>query len=145
MDTPASSPAAPRVRVGTAVLTTAIVVLALASAYIHSTLGDLLFVLNAGGYVILTVAFVVGAVSRHPLVVRFSWLPRVALLGYATASIVAWLIMGGFYWLGYLTKAIELTLVVLLIVDIYRAHGGPRGLIDQAVTSVRDTVASIRG
>jgi hypothetical protein len=136
---------ASRGRVWPVILTTAIVVLALTSSYIHFTLGEPIFLLNAAGYVVLVVAYVVAAVSSHPLVVRFNWLPRVALLGYAMASIVAWLIMGGFYTLGYITKAIEFALIALLVVDIYRVYGGPRGLTSQAVASVRDTVTSIRG
>jgi hypothetical protein len=52
--------------------------------------------------------------------------------------------MGGFYWLGYLTKGVELALIVLLIVDIYRVYGGAAGLVRHAVASLRWTVAWIR-
>lgn len=136
---------ATRRHLGAAALTAGIVALALTSAYIHFTLGGPLFTMNALGYLVLAAAIVVGAVSTHRFVVRFSWLPRVALIGYAAASIVAWLLMGGFYWLGYLTKGIEVALIGLLIVDLYRVYGGLAGLVRHVVASVRWTVASIRG
>ncbi|RPH35872.1 MAG: hypothetical protein EHM90_03280 [Chloroflexi bacterium] len=125
-------------------LTSAIVVLALVAGAIHLSLGAPIFILNALGYFALVAAYLVAAAVSHPLVVRFRWLPRVALLAYAAASIVAWLLIGGFYWLGYLTKGIELTLILLLIVDIYRVHGGVRGLLGQATDSMRWAVAKIR-
>jgi hypothetical protein len=126
------------------VLTAAIVVLALVAGAIHLSLGAPIFVLNALGYFALVAAYLIAATVSHPLVVRFSWLPRVALLAYAATSIVAWMVMGGFYWLGYLTKALELTLIVLLVVDIYRVHGGVRALLAQVGDSVRWAVATIR-
>jgi hypothetical protein len=125
-------------------LTAAIVVLALVAGAIHLSLGAPIFVLNALGYFALVAAYLIAATVSHPLVVRFSWLPRVALLAYAAASIAAWLVMGGFYWLGYLTKAIELTLIVLLVVDMYRVYGGVRGLLAQVGDSVRWAIATIR-
>jgi len=125
-------------------LTIGIVALALIAGAIHWSLGGLMFSLNALGYFALAAAFLVGATVTHPLVVRFSWLPRIALIGYAAVSIVAWMVIGGFYWLGYLTKALEVALIVLVIVDIYRVHGGLRGVVRQAVDSVRWTVGQIR-
>ena len=127
-----------------AALTAAIVVLAVVAGAIHLSLGGMLFTLNALGYLGLAAAYLVAAVISHPLVVRFKWLPRLALSGYAATSIVAWMVIGGFYWLGYLTKGIELTLIVLLIVDIYRVHGGVGGLLGQATDSMRWAVAKFR-
>ena len=54
------------------------------------------------------------------------------------------MVIGGFYWLGYLTKGIELTLIVLVLVDIYRVYGGMTNLVRQAVESVRWAVAAVR-
>jgi hypothetical protein len=45
----------------------------------------------------------------------------------------------------YVTKGVEVALIVLVILDIYRVYGGVRGLVRQAVASLRWTVASIRG
>ena len=126
------------------VLTGAIVILSLTSAAIHLSLGALLFTLNALGYTVLAVAVAVSAVSTHPLVVRFRWLPRVALIGYALASIVAWMVVGGFYALGYFTKAVELVLIALVVIDLYRLYGGPGGLVQQVKESVAETATSLR-
>jgi len=131
-------------RARAAALTTSILALTLVTGAIHLSLGGLLFTLNALGYFGLAAVFVVGAAISHPLVVRFSWLPRVALIGYAAASIVAWLVLGGFYSLGYFTKAVELALIVLVILDIYRVYGGVVGLIRHTVASVQWTVTWIR-
>ncbi|MEX0631176.1 MAG: hypothetical protein WEE67_09490 [Chloroflexota bacterium] len=136
---------APRTdRLRAAALTTGIVALTLVTGAIHVSLGGMLFTLNGLGYFALAAAFVVGAAISHPLVVRFSWLPRVALIGYAAASIMAWLVLGGFYSLGYFTKAVELALIVLVILDIHRVFGGAAGVVRQAVASVRWAVASVR-
>jgi len=140
-----SATAAPRThRARAAALTTSIVALTLVTGAIHLSLGGLMFTLNGLGYFALAGAFVVGAAISHPLVVRFSWLPRVALIGYALASIGAWMVMGGRYDLAYVTKGVEVALIVLVILDIYRVYGGPVGLVRQAVASVRWMVASIR-
>lgn len=137
--------AAPRTqRARAAALTTSIVALTLVTGAIHLSLGGMLFTLNGLGYFALAAAFVVGAAISHPLVVRFSWLPRVALIGYAAASIGAWLVMGGYYMLAYITKAVEVALIVLLIVDIYRVYGGLNGLVQQAVGSLRWLISLVR-
>jgi len=140
-----SATAAPRTnRARTAALTTSIVALTLVTGAIHLSLGGLLFTLNGLGYFALAAAFVVGAAISHPLVVRFSWLPRVALIGYAAASIGAWMVMGGRYDLAYVTKGVEVALIVLVILDMYRVYGGVAGLVRHAGASMRWTVASIR-
>ena len=61
-----------------ALLTAAIVGLTLATAYIHLTLGGLLFTLNALGYFTAAVAMVVPLA----LAVRFRWFVRLGLMGY---------------------------------------------------------------
>jgi len=126
------------------VLTTAIVVLTLSTAYIHSTLGGMLLTLNAIGYTLLAVAIVIGASVTWPIVVRFSWLPRVGLFGFALATILGWVMMGGRYDLAYMTKGIELGVLALLVVDSFRVYGGPAGLVSEAITSIQDALASIR-
>ena len=137
---------APRTsRARAAALTASIVALTLVTGAIHLSLGGMMFTLNALGYFALAAAFVVGAAISHPLVVRFSWVPRVALIGYAAFSIVAWLVMGGYYMLAYVTKGVEVALIGLLIVDIYRVYGGPTGLVRQAIASIRWAVTLIRG
>jgi hypothetical protein len=127
-----------------ALLTVAIIALTLSTAYIHSTLGGMLFTLNAIGYALLAAAILVGAAATWPIVVRFSWLPRVGLFGFALATIVGWMVMGPRYDLAYIAKGIEVGLLVLLVIDSYRVYGGPAGLVTEAVASLQDTLAAIR-
>lgn len=98
-----------------------IVVLTLATAYIHFTLGDLMFLANAAGYLVLALAMI----APLPIASRYRWLVRAALLLFAAATIGGWLMFGGRYWLGYLAKAIELALIGLLAVEMMRYDGGP--------------------
>ena len=59
-----------------------IVALTLGTAYIHSTLGGLLFTLNAIGYVVAAIAMIVPI----SLAVRFRWVVRLGLIGYAATD-----------------------------------------------------------
>ena len=119
-----------------ALLTTAIVGLTLATAYIHLTLGGLLFTLNGLGYVGLAGLIVIGAAAPIALVERFSWFPRVALGGYAAMTIAGYLVMGPYFTLGFIAKGIEAALIVLLVVDVVRVYGSPFGLIRAALASI---------
>jgi hypothetical protein len=125
-----------RTRATGAVLTAAIVGLTLATAYIHSTLGGLLFTLNALGYLGLAALIVIGAAAPVAIVERFSWFPRLALIGYTAMTIAGYLVMGPYFTLGFIAKGIELTLVTLLVVDIIRVYGSPMGLVRSALDSV---------
>jgi hypothetical protein len=119
-----------------AVLTAAIVGLTLATGYIHFTLGGVLFTLNALGYAGLAAIYVVGAMAPMPIIEKFSWFPRMALIGYAATTIVGYLVMGPYFTLGWIAKGIEVALIVLVAVDILRVYGSPMGLIRAAVTSL---------
>ena len=125
-----------RSRATGAVLTAAIVGLTLATAYIHSTLGGLLFTLNALGYLGLAGLVVIGAVAPVASVERFSWFPRVALIGYTAMTIAGYLVMGPYFTLGFIAKGIEVALVVLLVADVMRVYGSPAGLVRTALGSV---------
>lgn len=129
-------PQSKRTRAAGAVLTTAIVGLTLATAYIHSTLGGLLFTLNALGYLGLAALIVIGAAAPSPVVKRFSWFPRLALLGYTAMTIAGYLVMGPYFTLGFIAKGIEVTLVTLLVIDIIRVYGSPMGMVRSALASV---------
>src|SRR5690348_5335423 len=61
-----------RSRAAGVVVTTAIVGLTLATAYIHLGLGGLLFTLNGLGYAGLAALIVIGAAAPMPIVKRFS-------------------------------------------------------------------------
>lgn len=118
------------------VLTAAIVGLTLATAYIHSTLGGLLFTLNALGYLGLAGLIVIGAAAPIAIVERFSWFPRLALMGYTAMTIAGYLVMGPYFTLGFIAKGIELALITLLVVDVLRVYGSPMGFIRTALESV---------
>jgi hypothetical protein len=79
---------------------------------------------------------VVGAAAPHPLIARFSWLPRLGLMGYAATTIVGWAIMGPYFSLAYIAKAIEVGLITLLVVDSIRVYGSPVAMVRYAFASV---------
>jgi hypothetical protein len=103
------------------VVRAAIVGLALATGYIHFTLGGLLFTLNAFGYAVAAVAMI----APLALAVRFRWIVRVGLIGYAATAIVAWAVMGPYFTTAYIAKAIEIALIALIAIDFARHDGNP--------------------
>ena len=103
------------------VIRAAIVGLVLGTAYIHSTLGGLLFTLNAAGYLVAALAII----APIALASRFRWFIRIGLAGYALTAIVAWAIMGPYYSTAYIAKGIEIALIALLVVDFVRFDGNP--------------------
>jgi hypothetical protein len=98
-----------------------IVGLVVATGYIHFTLGGLLFTLNATGYAVAAVAIVIPLA----LAVRFRWVVRIGLAGYAATAIVAWAIMGPYFTTAYIAKAVEVALIVTLAIDFARHDGSP--------------------
>ncbi len=118
----------------------AIVALTLSTAYIHSTLGGLLFTLNALGYVVAAVAIVIPLA----LAVRFRWVVRLGLMGYAATAIVAWAIQGPYYSTAYIAKGIEVALIVVLAVDFARHDGNPVNVIRRELAAFT-TLVTRRG
>ena len=117
-----------------------IVVLALSTAYIHSTLGGLLFTLNALGYVTAAVAMVIPLA----LAVRFRWVVRLGLIGYAATTIVGWAIQGPYFETAYVAKAIEVALIVLVAVDFARMDGNPVSVVKRELASFQALVSGRR-
>jgi hypothetical protein len=128
-----------------AALAIGIVGLALTTGYVHFGLGGLLFTLNAIGYAALAAAYLVGAAAPHPLIARFSWLPRILLIGYAAFTIAAWAIQGPFFPLAYFAKGVEVTLISLIVIDVFRVYGGPIAMARQAIASVQSPFGGDRG
>lgn len=120
-------------------LTAAIVGLTLMTAYIHFSLGGVLFTLNALGYVGLAAALLVGAIPS-PFVGRFSWLPRVGLAAFTAVTIAAYLVIGPYFGLGWIAKGVEVGILVLLTIDVLRVYGSPAGLARAALATL-DTEA----
>jgi len=117
-----SNPSAARsIRAADVALRAAIVGLTLSTAYIHFTLGGLLFLANAAGYTTLAVAMI----APVAIASRLRWLIRPALAGFAATTIVGYLIMGPYFTLGFIAKGIEATLIALLVIEMIRFDGGP--------------------
>jgi hypothetical protein len=123
------------------VLVAGTVILTLATAYIHSTLGGLMFTLNAIGYAVLALAVIVPI----PLFARFRWLIRLALLAFVLATIGGWMMFGARYDVAYLSKAIEIVLIGFLVVSIYRFDGGISGVIAHLRALPGDLSSLFRG
>jgi hypothetical protein len=117
-----------------------VVALALATAYIHLTLGGLLFLANAAGYAALAVAMVVPGQLGG-----IRWIVRLALLGFTVTTIVAWVLVGPRFPLAYLDKAIEVALVGLLTLEIQRIDGGPVGVVRKARRCVAQLAGALDG
>jgi hypothetical protein len=107
------------------VIRIAIVGLTLGTAYIHSTLGGLLFTLNAVGYVVAAAAIIIPL----GLAIRFRWFVRLGLVGYAATAIAAWAVQGPYYTTAYIAKGIEIVLITLLVVDFARMDGNPINVV----------------
>jgi hypothetical protein len=121
----ATRPASRSFSAGDAVIRVAIVALVLGTAYIHSTLGGLLFSLNAAGYVVAAIAMI----APLALASRFRWIIRAGLIGYALTTIIGWAIEGPYSSTAYLAKAIEVALIALVAVDFVRFDGNPVALV----------------
>jgi hypothetical protein len=103
-----------------ALLRLSIVALTLATAQIHLTLGGMLFTLNAIGYATLAAAMVLPGPFA-----QIRWLTRYALIGFAATTILGWLAFGARFDLAYLSKAIEVALIGLLLIESWVVDGGP--------------------
>lgn len=117
-----------------------IVALALSTAYIHSTLGGLLFTLNALGYVTAAVAIAVPLA----VAVRFRWVVRLGLIAYAMTTIIGWAIQGPYFTTAYIAKAIEVALIVLVAVDFARMDGNPVAVVKRELAAFTGLVTRRR-
>ena len=117
----------------------AIVALTLATAYIHATLGGLLFTLNAIGYTALALAMILpGPIGRA------RWLVRLALIGFTVATIAGWLAFGARFQLAYLDKAIEVGLVLATVVDLWHTDGNPLAIARRIRRLPSNVLAGLR-
>lgn len=110
-------------------LRVAIVALALASAWVHTTLGSLLFLGTALGYVVLAAAMVVPI----PIIARYRWLVRAALVVFTTGAVLGWVMFGARFMLAYIDKAMEIGLIALLLIEMWRYDGGPLNVLRRSV------------
>lgn len=102
------------------VLRVGIVALTLGTALIHLSLNfpDPGFILSGLGYLTLLAALYlpVPQVSRYRDVVRW------VLVGYAALTILLWILLGDRTAIGYTAKAIEVTLIALLLLEARRSR-----------------------
>jgi hypothetical protein len=89
-----------------------IILLTVATAVIHFSLlfPDALFILNGLGYLGLLAALYlpISQLKSHRRLVRW------VLLGYTALTVIPWVIMGSRILIGYVDKAIEIVLIILL-------------------------------
>lgn len=123
------------------VLRAAAVVLAATAAWIHWSLGSLLYTLNAVGFAVLAVALVVPfRVVVGPAAGRaLRTLVRLGLLGFAGATITGWLLIGARITLGYEATATEAGIAVLMAASILLATGGPAAVARELLGLVPGT------
>jgi hypothetical protein len=110
--------------------------LALGTAAIHVSLGGMLFLANAIGYTVLAAALV----APGPLA-NIRSLVRVAMIAFTAMTIGGWLLFGAQFPLAYVDKAIEVALIVVVAIDLFRIDGGPRGI----ARDVRHLVGRVSG
>ena len=92
--------------------------------YYGLNFGVMLFILNGLGYLALVAALQLPI----PQLARFRSVARWTLVAYAALTIVLFFVMAPFYdFIGYLDKAIEVALIVLLIVDAYTSSAETSG------------------
>jgi hypothetical protein len=109
------------------VLTVVMLVLALATAYVHLTLGGTIFLLNGISYLVLAAGVVA---STLPIAIfrRLRWLPRLGLAGFAMVTIGAYLVIGPYFQLGWVTKAIEVAIIGVVAAELINTYGSARRL-----------------
>ena len=97
------------------VLRIGIIVLTLATAFIHLQLNfpDPVFILNGLGYLALLAALYLPV----PQLARYRNVVRLVLIGYAALTIFLWVLVGARTPIGYIDKAMEVTLIALLLLQ----------------------------
>ena len=122
-----------RLRPVDGVLVALAIVLTLATGYIHFWVGGTLLLLNSAGY--LTLAIATGAAAI--LFRRGLPLVLIALTVYAAVTIGGWLVMGPYFDVAYLAKAIEIVLISTNIVWLARNRVWARESVAWALTAAK--------
>jgi hypothetical protein len=96
-----------------------IVLLTLATALIHLQLAfpDPAFILNGLGYLTLLAALYLPV----PRLARYRNVVRWVLVGFTALTIFLWVLLGARIPIGYVDKAIEVALIVLLLLEARRS------------------------
>jgi hypothetical protein len=127
------------------VLTLTLIILTLATAYVHLSLGGTIFMLNGIAYLVLA-AGLVASTLPIALVRRLRWLPRIGVAGFALVTIGAYIVIGPYSLLGLATKAIEVAIIGLVGADLINTLGSSNRLARvRAVRLERSTGQPARG
>lgn len=97
-----------------------IILLAIATALVHFTLilGDLVFTLNALGYLALVIALYAPLPFLAPYRNQIRWV----LIGYTALTVILWVfIPGARTTIAYIDKLIEILLIILLWLESQKA------------------------
>jgi hypothetical protein len=78
------------------------------------------------------------------LAVRFRWVIRLGLIGYAMTTIIGWAIQGPYYQTAYIAKAVEVALIVLVAIDFARMDGNPVAVVKRELASLAAIVGRRR-
>ncbi|HWH24052.1 MAG TPA: hypothetical protein VNW68_04055 [Candidatus Limnocylindria bacterium] len=114
-----------------------IVGLTLATGYIHFWVGGTLLLLNAAGYFALALVAVASALAYR----RAYAAVLLGLAGYAGLTIAGWAVMGPYFDIAYLAKAIEIALIAAIAVRL----AGWRSETRQSLTWLRSVPVGARG
>ena len=110
-----------------ALLRASVVLLTLGTAAIHASLGGVLFLANAAGYLSFAVAMLLpGQIGQ------LRWLVRLALLGFTATTIGAWFLFGARFPLAYVDKGLEVALMICLAIELWQVDDGPAGVAGRA-------------
>jgi hypothetical protein len=109
------------------VLTVVILVLTLATGYVHIALGGTIFLLNGIGYLTFLAAILVTMLPVGFLR-TIRWLPRLGLAGFALVTIGAYLVIGPYSLLGWAIKAIEFAIIGVVGAELINTYGSARRL-----------------
>ena len=101
-------------------LRVSIVLLTLATALIHLQLAfpDPAFILNGLGYLALLAALYLPVLR----LARYRNIVRWVLIGFTALTILLWILLGARTPIGYIDKAIEIALILLLLLDARRSR-----------------------
>lgn len=118
-----------------------LLVLTLSTAYIHYWVGGIMLLLNALGYVGLATLLV----GSFVLYRRALPLVMLALAGYAAVTIIGWVIMGPYFDVAYLAKAIEVVLITTIALYLWRTRSELSEAISWGLTVPGMALRRIRG
>ncbi len=118
-----------RLRLPDSVLLAIAVVLTMATGYIHYWVGGTMLLLNSLGYATLVVVLI-GTILIYRRVLP---VVLIAVAVYAAVTILGWLVMGPYFDVAYLAKAIEIGLITTIAIWLRRNREWTRESVEWAI------------